>query len=63
MAERQANNAAEVSSSGQNAASSATVNEEDIVLLESMGFGRERIVEALQLNGNDVNRAIAFLLG
>jgi NACalpha-BTF3-like transcription factor len=62
MAERQArNNSADASGSGQS--EEASTNQEDIVLLESMGFQRERIIEALQMNGNDVNRAIAFLLG
>jgi hypothetical protein len=39
-----------------------TPSEEDIVMLESMGFPRARVIEALQFARNDVQGAIAFLL-
>ncbi|KAJ3339874.1 hypothetical protein HDU91_000930 [Kappamyces sp. JEL0680] len=38
------------------------VSEEDIAMLESMGFQRDAITQALQLSRNDVQRAIALLL-
>ena len=47
---------------GQSSNGDAIASEEDIVLLESMGFQREMIIEALRVSANDVNRAIAFLL-
>lgn len=37
-------------------------SEEDIVMLESMGFSRPRIIEALRFSRNDIQRAIAYLL-
>ncbi len=37
-------------------------NEEDIVMLESMGFERQRIVEAMRVTQNDVQRAVQILL-
>jgi hypothetical protein len=39
-----------------------TPSEEDIVILESMGFTRPRVIEALQFARNDVQAAVAYLL-
>lgn len=36
--------------------------EEDIVMLESMGFPRARVIEALAFTRNDVQSAVAYLL-
>ena len=57
----------QTNSDAANPASSAELadqdaSEEDIVLLESMGFQRDRIIEALRISRNDVQRAIAYLL-
>lgn len=41
----------------------AAPSEDTIEVLMGMGYGREQVVEALQLNGNDVNRAAEHLLG
>jgi NACalpha-BTF3-like transcription factor len=39
-----------------------TASEEDIVMLESMGFPRDRVIEALQATRNNVQAAVAHLL-
>jgi hypothetical protein len=51
------------SGSGVQNGDALVVSEEDIMMLESMGFQRAAIIEALQLNQNDIHRAVAFLLG
>lgn len=38
-------------------------NEDAVAALMGMGYGREQVIEALQLHGNDANRAAEHLLG
>ena len=38
------------------------IKQEDVIMLESMGFTRERVLEGLRANNNNIEQTIAYLL-